>query len=149
MSLVSLKEYIAALNSGDMDTITENAWILKNIFDTYYYETDRNELATVLNRLIEICVHCKDRETAELLLDTIELGAGRNGTECVDFKPLIGMFEEEKYSDMLWQLVIILGFSLQPDYIEFLNSIETDDDFLKKEIADAVYELKYSNYNNL
>lgn len=143
MSFVSLKEYIAALNSGNIDTIIKNAYILQDIFDTYYHKTDKNELAAVLNRLIGICVHCKDRGTAELLLDTVERGAGREGTERVDFKPLIGMFEEEKYSDMLWQLVIILGYSLQPDYIEFLNGIETDDDFLKKEIADAVYELNY------
>ena len=46
-------------------------------------------------------------------------------------------------------MVIILGGSLHPGYIDFLNNIETDDEFLKKEISDAVYELKYSKYDGL
>ena len=143
MSIVSLKPYIAALNSENIDTVIENTYYLQDIFDTYYIKTDENEFAEVLSRLIEICVSCGDRETEDQLLDTIEIGAGRDGTERVDFEPLVKMFAKEEYSDRLWQLVIILGFSLQPQYIDFLNGIKTDDDFLKKEIADALTELKY------
>lgn len=59
------------------------------------------------------------------------------------------MFDSRKYSDRFWYIVIILGGSLQRGYIDFLNSIEIDDEFLKKEISDAVYELKYSKYDDL
>lgn len=149
MSIVSLKPYIAALNSGNMDTVIENTYYLRDIFDTYYLKADKNELVSVMNRLIEICVSCGDREVEEQIMDTLESGAGRNGIQNVDFTPLVKMFENEKYYDRLWHLVIILGSSLQPEYIEFLNGIEIDDAFLQKEIDDAIYELKYSKYDDL
>lgn len=149
MSVISLKSVINALRSEDRKVIVENNYYLQNIFDTYYIKADENEFVSVMNRLIEICVSCGDRELEDVIMDTLERGAGRNGIQNVDFEPLVKMFENEKYSDRLWNLVIILGGSLQPGYIDFLNSIETDDEFLKKEINDAVYELKYSKYDGL
>lgn len=149
MSIVSLKPYIAALNSGNMDTVIENTYYLQDIFDTYYLKVDQSELVSVMNRLIEICVSCGNGEIEDQIMDTLELGAGRNGIQNVDFDPLVKMFENEKNYDRLWHLVIILGGSLQPEYIEFLNNIKTNDTFLRKEIDDAVYELKYSKYDDL
>ena len=44
--------------------------------------------------------------------------------------------------DYLWRVIIILGFSCQSQYIKVLQDIKTNDSFIKKEISDAIYELK-------
>lgn len=140
MSILSLKNIVGALHSGDRRVIIEN---------TYYIEVYENELMSVMNRLIEICVSCGNRVLEDCIMDTLESGAGLSGIQNVNFSPLVKMFDSGKYSDRFWYLVIIIGGSLQIGYIDFLNSIEIDDEFLKKEISDAVYELKYSKYNDL
>ena len=149
MSLISLENIINALHFWDRGVIIESIDYLQDIFDTYYLKVDETELVSVMNRLIETCVSCGDRKMEEHIMDTLESGAGRNGIQNVNFAPLLKMFENEKYYDRLWHLVIILGGSLQPEYIDFLNGIENDDAFLLKEIDDAIYELKYSKYENL
>lgn len=136
----SINEIIEGLYSEDKAVILKNVWDLVSVFDSYA-KIDKSESA--MNRLIELCTLEQDRDVLEQFLDIIEIGAVSQCAELVDFEPLVKMFAQNEYPDMMWRLVIILGFSCQPKYIDYLNSIETTDSFLLKEIKDAITELEY------
>lgn len=137
------------LKSKDKEMIFEASEQLLNIFDSYY-KWNEQDYITVMNAVILICTLpevYEDKKTFEELMDVLHMGAGKNGTELVNFDPLIDIFANGRHSELFDQLIIILGYSCQPEYIDYLNSIDTDSDFLQKEIKDAVYELTYFKNN--
>lgn len=87
MSILSLKNIVGALHSGERRVIIENTYYLQDIFDTYYIEVDENEFMSVMNRLIEICVSCGDRELEDCIMDILESGAGLSDIQNVNFSP--------------------------------------------------------------
>ena len=144
-----MENILNKLKSNDKEMIFEAAELLLNIFDSYY-EWDAQDYITVMNAVVLKCTLPEINENREIfdeLLDVLEIGAGKNGISSVNFEPLIDVFNNGQHSDLFERLVIILGFSLQPKYIDYLNSIDTDDSFVKKEINDAIFELKYSKYD--
>ena len=145
---MTTEEIINNLRSQEKDLIYKALYCLDNIFDSYY-QFNEQTFMTIMDSMISLCISpeiYEDRELFEELLGVLESSSGHNGIDKVNFDPLVELFGEKQFSDHLWRLVIILGFSLQPKYINFLESIITDDNFLKKEIADAIFELKHSRY---
>lgn len=140
---------VILLNSSDKEVLFDVTEIIINTFDSYA-KIEAHENAMLMNSIILKCASPEiqeDRETFEHLLEALEMGVGRrDGTDLVNFEPLIEVFSNGQFSDIFFILVIILGASHQPKYIDYLSAIETDDSSLKKEIDDAVFELKYSKY---
>lgn len=140
----SIKEIIDGLYSENKSVILQNAWSLESVFDSYA-KIEENEFVTAMNRIIELCILEQDRNLLEQFLDILETGTVFQCSKLIDFEPLIKLFEKSENMDILWRLVIILGFSCQPQYIDYLNHIRTDDSVLLKEIKEAIWELEYIN----
>lgn len=144
-AIIFMEDIVEKLKSDDKEVIFEAAEILNNIFDSYYKWNEQDYIA-VMNAVILKCTLPEineDRKIFEKLLDVLEIGGGKIITDSVNYDPLIEVFNNERNFDIFDQLVIILGFSYQPKYIDYLNSIKTDSSFLQKEINDAIFELKY------
>lgn len=149
---MEIKDFITDLQSSDKDVLFDVTEQIINLFDSYA-KIDEHEYVMLMNSIILKCTACEiqeDRETFEHLLDALERGLTRvvhqDGVNVVNFEPLIEVFSNGQFSDIFDILVIILGYSLQPKYIDYLSTIETNDSSLKKEINDAIFELKYSKY---
>ena len=145
---IEIENYIANLNSSDKEVLFDVTEQIIDLFDSYD-KIDAHEFMMLMNSIILKCTSREiqeDRETFEHLLDALERGVGRTGSNLVNFEPLIEVFNNGQFSDIFDVLVIILGFSLQPKYIDYLSAIETNDSSLKKEINDAIFELKHSKY---
>ena len=137
---------ISSLQSREKGVICEALDCLDNVFDSYS-RLDEQTFTTIMNSIISLCVSpeiYEDSDLFEKLLDTLEAGAGHQMSSCVNFDPLVGLFEKEQFSDKMWHLAIILGYSYQPKYIDYLKNIETDDSVLRKEIDDAILELEHA-----
>lgn len=136
---------ICSLQSHEKDVICEALNCLDNDF-TSYRQFDEQTFVTIMDSIISLCVSpeiYEDRELFEELLNILEAGTGHQISSNINFEPLVELFEREQFSAKLWQLAIILGFSYQPKYIDYLKSIETDDSVLQKEINDAILELEH------
>ncbi len=145
---MKIVDFIADLQSVDKEVIFDVTERIINRFDSYA-KIDENEFIMLMNAIILKCTSNKiqeDREVFEHLLDALEMGVGRSGTAQVNFELLIEVFNNEEYTDIFDRLVIILGFSLQPKYVEYLSKINTNDSVLKKEINEAIFELNNSKY---
>ena len=137
---------ISSLQSHEKDVICEALNCLDNDFISYY-QFDEQTFVTIMDSIISLCVSPEiyaDSDLFEELLDVLEAGAGHQMSSCVNFDPLVELFEREQFSDKMWHLAIILGYSYQPKYIDYLNSITTDDSVLRKEIDDAILELEHA-----
>ena len=136
---------INSLRSREKDVIYETLDYLDNVFNSYS-KYDEHTFAAIMNRVISLCVSpeiYEDKELFEELLNILEDGAGHQMSSSVNFEPLVELFEKEQFSDNMWHLAIILGFSYQPRYIDYLKSIVTVDRVLQKEVDDAILELEY------
>ena len=145
---MKIVDFIADLQSADKDVIFDVTERIINRFDSYD-KIDEHEFIMLMNAIILKCISNKiqeDRAVFEHLLDALEMGVGRSGTAQVNFEPLIEIFNNKEYTDIFDRLVIILGFSLQPKYVEYLSKINTNDSVLKKEINEAIFELNNSKY---
>lgn len=145
---MKIVDFIADLQSADKDVIFDVTERIINRFDSYD-KIDEHEFIMLMNAIILKCtsnIIQEDREVFEHLLDALEMGVGRSGTAQVNFEPLIEIFNNEEHTDIFDRLVIILGFSLQPKYVEYLSKINTNDSVLKKEIDEAIFELNHSKY---
>ena len=136
---------ISSLQSHEKDVICEALNCLDNDFISYY-QFDEQTFVTIMDSIISLCVSPEiyaDSDFLGELLDILEAGTGHQISSFINFEPLIGLFENEQFSAKMWHLAIILGFSYQPKYIDYLKSIETDDSVLQKEINDAILELEH------
>lgn len=141
MSINDIKE---KLKSGNKKIIFDITAYIQTLFDSYY-NINEDDFIIIMNLLVELCVKFRyDRDLVFQLLETLEIGVGRQGTEHVIFEPLVELLNENDI-DYLWRVIIILGFSCQSKFVKVLQDIKTNDCFIKKEICEAIYELKKSN----
>lgn len=149
---MGIENFIVDFNSSDKEALFDVTEQIKNLFASYA-KIDEHEYVMLMNSIVLKCTSREiqeNREIFENLLDALERGLTRvvhqDGVNVVNFEPLIEVFSNGQFSDIFDILVIILGYSLQPKYIDYLSTIETNDSSLKKEINDAIFELKYSKY---
>ena len=131
-------------NEKDKDKLYETLNCLQETFVSYYKFNER-DFVKIMNSVVLLCTSheiYEDKALFEELLDTLEVGVTSQRASSVNFDPLVELFKNEQFSDNMWILTIILGFSYQPKYIDYLKNIETDDSVLQKEIEDAILELE-------
>ena len=138
MSINDIKE---KLKSGNKKIIFDINAYVQTLFDSYY-NINEDDFIIIMNLLVELCVKFRyDRDFVFQLLETLEMGAGRQGTNHVIFEPLVELLHENDI-DYLWRVIIILGFSCQSKFVKVLQDIKTNDCFIKKKISEAICELK-------
>lgn len=138
---VSIDDIKEKLKFGNPKIIFDINEYVQTLFDSYY-SINEDDFVIIMNLLVNLCIRFKyDRDLTLQLLETLEIGVGRQGTNHVKFEPLVELLNDNDI-DYLWRVIIILGFSCQSQYIKVLQDIKTNDSFIKKEISDAIYELK-------
>lgn len=143
MLLKNICGLIDDLNTTSEDVILDT---LDSIYETFHQRADMNEYDFILamSKLIEMLINEKNKKIIESLLEALYAGVCYKDSRNVNFEPLIDFVESCTDMTVLEDVVNLLGASAQPQYINFLKSINVDDCFVQKAVKEAIFELNYS-----
>ena len=91
---VSIDDIKEKLKFGNPKIIFDINEYVQTLFDSYY-SINEDDFVIIMNLLVNLCIRFKyDRDLTLQLLETLEIGVGRQGTNHVKFEPLVELLND-------------------------------------------------------